>query len=266
MPTITANDGCPLHVEIEGREDAPVLMLSNSLGTTRHMWDPQMAAFTAKYRVLRYDRRGHGKSAVPKGPYSMEMLGRDAVAVLDGIGIKKANWLGLSMGGMEGMWLGANAGDRFDKIILSNTSTHYADKTMWHNRMDAVAKGGSVAAIADMVINAWLTQGFQKSHPDTASRMKEMMIATPVEGYLACCAAIRDADLTDAARGISAPTLCVVGDQDGSTPPDLVAELAGLVPGSRLVTVEGAGHLPCVERPDATAAAITSFLAETGLG
>ena len=143
MPVIDSN-GVTIDAEISGPEGAPVLLLSNSLGTTRHMWDPQMRAFSEKFRVLRYDRRGHGKSAVPKGPYNMEMLGRDVIAVLDGLGIEKANWLGLSMGGMEGMWLGANAGNRFDKIILSNTSSHYPDKTMWHNRMDAVTKAGSL--------------------------------------------------------------------------------------------------------------------------
>jgi 3-oxoadipate enol-lactonase len=258
MPVIQSN-GVAIDAEISGPEGAPVLMLSNSLGTTRHMWDPQMAAFTAKYRVLRYDRRGHGKSAVPKGPYSMEMLGRDAVTVLDGLGIKKANWLGLSMGGMEGMWLGANAGDRFDKIILSNTSTHYADKTMWHNRMDAVTKGGSVAAIADMVINAWLTQGFQKSHPDTASRMKEMMIATPVEGYLACCAAVRDMDHREIIKGIRNPTLIIAGSKDPATNVAAAEFIRDNIPGSKLAIVEAA-HIANVEVPEVYAKTVLDFL------
>jgi 3-oxoadipate enol-lactonase len=218
-----------------------------------------MGAFTAKYRVIRYDRRGHGKSAVPKGPYTMEMLGRDAVAVLDGLGIQKANWLGLSMGGMEGMWLGAHAGNRFDKIILSNTATHYADKTMWHNRMDAVTKGGSVAAIADMVINAWLTQGFQKSHPDVAARMKEMMIATPVEGYLGCCAAVRDMDHREIIKGIKNPTLIIAGSKDPATNVAAAEFIRDNIPGSKLEIVEAA-HIANVEVPEAYAKIVLDFL------
>ena len=127
MPDINA-DGCTIHVEVEGPERAPVLMLSNSLGTNLHMWDEQVAPFTRHFRLVRFDRRGHGKSAVPKGPYSMERLGRDVLAVLDGLGIEKINWCGLSMGGMEGMWLGANAASRIDKLILSNTASYFPDK------------------------------------------------------------------------------------------------------------------------------------------
>src|SRR5690606_25371741 len=125
MPTITADDGCPLNVSVEGAENAPVLMLSNSLGTDLHMWDAQAKAFAERYRLVRYDRRGHGKSGAPKGPYSMERLGRDVLAILDGLGIKSVNWCGLSMGGMVGQWLGANAPDRIEKLILSNTTCYY---------------------------------------------------------------------------------------------------------------------------------------------
>ena len=122
MPDIKVDDGCSIHVEVEGPERAPVLMLSNSLGTDLHMWDEQVAPFTKHFRLVRYDRRGHGQSDAPKGPYSMARLGRDVVGVLDGLGIAKINWCGLSMGGMVGMWIGANAGDRVNKLILSNTS------------------------------------------------------------------------------------------------------------------------------------------------
>ena len=125
MPDIKVDDGCTIHVEVEGPERAPVLMLSNSLGTDLHMWDEQVAPLAQHFRLVRYDRRGHGKSDVPKGPYSMARLGRDVVGVLDGLGIAKINWCGLSMGGMVGMWLGANAGNRIDKLILSNTSSYF---------------------------------------------------------------------------------------------------------------------------------------------
>ncbi len=258
MPVIDSH-GCPIDVEITGPADAPVLMLSSSLGTTKHMWDPQMDAFAKTYRVVRYDKRGHGKSGVPKGPYSMEMLGRDAIAIMDGLKIEKANWLGLSMGGMEGMWLGANAGNRFDKLILSNTSSHYADKSMWNTRIDAIAKAGSVAAIADMVINAWLTKDFQQAQPDTTARMKEMMIATPVEGYLGCAAAVRDMDHREILKGIKVPTLIIAGAKDPATNVAAAESIRDSIPGSKLAIVDAA-HIANVEVPDAYARVVLDFL------
>ena len=160
MPMIDA-DGCLLNVAIEGRDNGPTLMLSNSLGCTMAMWEPQMPQLTKLFRVIRYDRRGHGKSGVPPGPYTMERFGRDVLAILDDLNIEKAHWCGLSMGGMVGQWLGANAADRFDKLILCNTSCHYPDPTNWDNRIKAVRAGG-IAAVADAVMPGWLTEDFLK--------------------------------------------------------------------------------------------------------
>ncbi len=258
MPVIDS-DSCPIDVEVTGPADAPVLMLSSSLGTTKHMWDPQMEAFAGRYRIVRYDRRGHGRSGIPKGPYNMEMLGRDAIAVMDGLGLKKINWLGLSMGGMEGMWLGANASDRIEKLILSNTSTYYADKTPWNTRIENVTKGGSVAAIADTVINAWLTQNFQKNNPAETARMKEMMIATPVEGYLACCAAVRDMDHREIIKSITAPTLIIAGSKDMATNIEAAEFIRDRIKGSKLAIVDAA-HIANVEQPDAYAKEVLAFL------
>jgi 3-oxoadipate enol-lactonase len=223
------------------------------------MWDPQMSAFAAKYRVVRYDRRGHGKSGVPKGPYDMELLARDAIAVMDALKLDKVNWLGLSMGGMEGMWLGANAANRIDKLILSNTATYYPDKTIWHNRIDAVSKAGSVSAIADMVINAWLTTDFQSAHPDATARMKAMMIATPVEGYLGCCAAVRDMDHREIIRSIAAPTLVIAGAKDPATNVAAAEFIRDRIPGARLAILDAA-HIANVERPEAYAKEVMGFL------
>jgi 3-oxoadipate enol-lactonase len=150
MPMIDA-DGCPINVRVEGRQSGPTLMLSNSLGCTLQMWEPQMKALTQLFRVIRYDRRGHGKSGVPPGPYSMERFGRDVLAILDDLNIEKVHWCGLSMGGMVGQWLGANAPDRLDKMVLANTACYYADPTNWLNRIKAVNEGG-IAAIADTVM------------------------------------------------------------------------------------------------------------------
>jgi 3-oxoadipate enol-lactonase len=258
MPVIESH-GCPIDVEITGPDNAPVLLLSSSLGTTKHMWDPQMPAFTKNYRVVRFDRRGHGRSGVPKGPYSMEMLGRDVLAIMDNLKLEKVNWLGLSMGGMEGMWLGANAGHRFNKLILSNTSSHYADKSMWNARIDAITKAGSVAAIADMVINAWLTKDFQQAQPDTTARMKEMMIATPIEGYLGCAAAVRDMDHRELLKDIKVPTLIIAGAKDPATNVAAAEFIRDRIADSKLAIVDAA-HIANVEVPEAYAKEVLDFL------
>src|SRR5258707_4547961 len=180
MPMIDA-DGSLLNVSVEGRDGGPTLMLSNSLGCTLQMWEPQMRALTQLFRVIRYDRRGHGKSQVPPGPYSMERFGRDVLAILDDLNIEKTHWCGLSMGGMVGQWLGANAPERFGKIILANTACHYPDPTNWLNRIEAVKEGG-IAPVADTGIAGWLTAHFTEPEPPAAAHMKTMLLGTTRAG------------------------------------------------------------------------------------
>ena len=163
MPMIDA-DGCPINVEVAGPEGAPALMLSNSLGTNLHMWDDQVPEWSKHFRVVRYDRRGHGKSGAPKGPYSMERFGRDVLAVADALKIKKFNWCGLSMGGMVGQWLGANAPDRVEKLVLSNTNFHYADKGPWNDRIKFVQEKG-LGELVDPNMERWFTAGFRDRAP-----------------------------------------------------------------------------------------------------
>ena len=218
MPMIDA-DGCPIHVQVAGPERAPVLMLSNSLATTLDMWSPQVEPFTRQFRLVRYDRRGHGKSGVPKGPYTMERLGRDALAILDAIGLKTVNWCGLSMGGMVGQWLGANAPDRIERLVLSNTSCYFPDKTAWNDRLKFVREKG-VAALAGPNMERWFTKGFRERSPETIARMTEMFTATPLEGYIACGEAVRDMDHRDLLPKIKAPTLVIIGRHDPATTPE----------------------------------------------
>ena len=160
MPMIDA-DGCLLNVSVDGRDGGPTLMLSNSLGCTLQMWEPQMKALTQVFRVIRYDRRGHGKSQVPDGPYSIERFGKDVLAILNDLNIEKTHWCGLSMGGMVGQWLGANAPERMGKIVLANTACYYADPTNWLSRIKTVKDGG-LAAVADAVIANWFTADFRE--------------------------------------------------------------------------------------------------------
>ena len=239
MPMIDA-DGCLLNVSVEGRDGGPTLMLSNSLGCTLQMWEPQMKALTPLFRVVRYDRRGHGKSAVPPGPYSMERFGRDVLAILDDLNIKKVHWCGLSMGGMIGQWLGANAPDRFDRIILSNTACHYPDPTNWLNRIKAVKEGG-IAAVADTVIAGWLTADFREREPQISANMKAMLIASPVQGYLACCDALSTLDQRELLPRIKSPTLVIAGrDRRRHVVTSRDHQRWALDPGQKLALIERA--------------------------
>jgi 3-oxoadipate enol-lactonase len=258
MPTIQTDDGCPIHFEIEGRSDAPVLMLSNSLGTNLHMWDDQVAPFTEHFRLLRYDRRGHGQSGAPKGPYSMERLGRDVLAVLDGLKIDKINWCGLSMGGMVGMWLGANAPARINKLILSNTNFHYADKAPWSDRIKLIQDKG-LGALVGPNMERWFTKGFRDRAPDAVARITEEFLKTPVQGYIACCEAIRDMDFTASNPRIAAPTLVIVGTQDPATPPSAGEAIHHQIKGSKLAALDAA-HISNMERPKEYADTVLGFL------
>jgi 3-oxoadipate enol-lactonase len=258
MPIIEV-DGCGLNVEVEGRADAPVLMLSNSLGTDLHMWDPQVKPFTERFRLVRYDRRGHGKSAVPPGPYSMERLGRDVLGILDALGIATVDWCGLSMGGMVGQWLGANAPGRVRRLVLANTSCHFPMKDIWAERIAAVRRGG-MAPIADGTMTRWFTAPFIAREPETIARMKAMVLATPPEGYIANSEAVRDMDHRDLVTRIKAPTLIIAGRHDAATPLAAGEFIRDRIPGARLAVLE-AGHISNIEQASAFTTTVLEFLA-----
>jgi 3-oxoadipate enol-lactonase len=257
MPIIDA-DGCPIHVEVEGPERAPVLMLSNSLGTTLHMWDGQVKPFAQHFRLVRYDRRGHGKSGVPKGPYTMERLGRDVLAVLDGLGIKTVNWCGLSMGGMVGQWIGANAPERVERLVLTNTSSYFADKNGWNDRLKLVQEKG-VAAFAPANMARWFTKGFLERSPEIVAPVQAMFAATALDGYLGCGMAVRDMDHRPLLPKITAPTLVIAGQHDPATPPEANEYISEHIPGAKYATLDAA-HMSNVEQPQAYTDAVLSFL------
>jgi 3-oxoadipate enol-lactonase len=258
MPMIDA-DGCLLNVSVEGRDSGPTLMMSNSLGCTMAMWEPQMPALTKLFRVIRYDRRGHGKSDM-NGPTSMERYGKDVLAILDDLNIDKVHWCGLSMGGMVGQWLGANAPERFNKIILANTSCYYPDPTNWHNRIKAVREGG-LKAVADAVIGGWLTADFREREPETTAKMKAMLIASPVEGYLAACEALSTLDQRALLPKIKSPTLVIAGRQDNATPVAAGELIRSNIPGASMTLLDAA-HISNVEQPYAFTDAVVGFLTQ----
>jgi 3-oxoadipate enol-lactonase len=258
MPMIDAG-ACRLHVQIDGPQHAPVLMLSNSLCTDLRMWDDQIPAFTKQYRVVRYDRRGHGQSSVPKGPYSVDDFGRDALAIMDALALDKVNWCGLSMGGMVGQWLGANAPERISSLVMSNTHSYYADKTVWDERMKLAREKG-MAAAAGPAMGRWFTPEAMARRPDKVSLIQKMFGETDLEGYLACCTAIRNMDMRPCHPRITAPTLVIVGLQDPATPAAAGVEIQKRIKGAELATID-ASHLSNIGQPEAYAKLVLDFLA-----
>jgi 3-oxoadipate enol-lactonase len=230
---------------ISGPAGAPALLLSNSLGTTHEMWDAQASEWSRHYRVIRYDTRGHGRSPVSPGDYTIDQLGRDALAVLDKAGAKTAAVCGISLGGLTALWLGINAPDRITSLVAANTAARIGTVERWNDRIARV-KNESMRAVADTLMGTWFTDDFRRREPATVARLHDMLATTPQQGYLGCCGALRDADLREAARGIRTPTLVVTGSFDASTPPAGAEDICSRVQGSRLVTLPSA-HLSNVE-------------------
>ena len=233
---------------IDGPADAPVVVLSNSLGTTSEMWDPQVPALAERYRVVRYDTRGHGEAPVPNGPYSLDDLGGDAIALLDRLGTDRVHFVGLSLGGMTGMWLGINAPERIDRLVVMCTSAMLAKEHDWPARAKLVREQGT-GAVAQPSIERWFTPGFVEANPDVVSKLRATLADTSPEGYAACCDAIAGMDLVDALEGVTAPTLVIAGRQDPATPPPHAERIAERIPGARLELVDAA-HLANIELAD----------------
>lgn len=259
-PLFADVDGIRLHHRFDGPTTAPVLLLSNSLGTNLTMWDAQIPALTKRWRVLRYDSRGHGRSDAPAGPYTIDRLGRDAVGLLDALGLGRIDLCGLSKGGMVGMWLGINAPARIGRLALTNTAAYLGPPETWEARMALVSAQG-MAGVAQGVIERWFTPGFRAREPAAVDRVRAMLLATEPRGYLGCCAAIRDLDLRTGLGRITAPVLVIGGSVDPSTPPAKSEEIAAAIPGARLVMLEAA-HLSNIEQAEAYTAALLDFLGE----
>lgn len=257
MPFANAG-GVRLHYRVDGDAAAPPLVLSNSLGASLEMWEPQMAALCARFRVVRYDTRGHGESDVAPGPYTIAMLGADVVALLDALAIPRAHFCGLSMGGMTGMWLGVNAPERIDRLVLANTAAKLGTADMWNARIDAIRSGG-IAAVAPAVLARWFTPALLEHPTPLIARLQASFERTSADGYVACCAAVRDMDQRDALPRIRAPTLVIAGSRDLSTPPADGRYLTDRIPGARYVELP-APHLSNVEAAAAFTQATLQFL------
>lgn len=249
----------PFH-RFDGPGDAPVLLLSNSLGTTHAMWDPQVAALTRHYRVLRYDRRGHGQSAVPPWPYTIAELAADVIELLDSLELERVSYCGLSIGGMDAMWNAAHAPERIDRLALCSTSPYMPPRELWDERAAAV-RAQSTEAVAGRTMERWFSDDFRAEHPETVGWVRAMVAATPAEGYAGCCEAIREWDFRGELGRISAPTLVLSAADDPSTPPDSGRLIADGIPGSTFVVLPApTRHLANVEQPETFTEALLAHL------
>ena len=255
-------DNATIRYEVDGPRDAPVLLLINSIGSTRDLWARQMPAFSGAYRVITYDARGHGDSSAPPGEYSIEQLGRDALAVLDDAGARIAHVCGISLGGLTAQWLGINAPERVASLVLANTAARIGDTNGWNERIAQVRQKG-MAFVADLSIPRWFSPEFQDRDPDTIHAFRAMIQAIPVNGYLGCCAALRDADLRDRLGAIRCPTLLIASTDDEATRPEGLAFIRDRVPGAQMVTVSSR-HLSNVECAAEFSAAVLDFLENVG--
>ncbi len=238
----------------------PLLVFSNSLGTDFSMWDPQLPELSQRFRILRYDTRGHGQSSVTAGDYTIEQLGRDVLAMLDKLGIDRMNFCGLSMGGMIGIWLGIHAPDRLHRLVLCNTAARIGTKETWNARIATARKDG-MKPVAAAVVERWFTPEFRASFPQKVAEAQRMLDASPPDGYAACCAAIRDMDQRDAVAQITTPTLVIYGGKDPVTPLADAQFLTDQIRGSVKVELSAA-HLSNVEQPEAFTKAVSDFLSK----
>ena len=258
MPMIQAN-GIDLHYRFDGPVDGPPLVMSNSLASNLHMWDWQMPALTDRYRVLRYDSRGHGGSAVPPGPYSIDLLVQDARALMLGLGIPQARFVGLSKGGSVGQLLAAKHPEMVRALVLCDTTSFAGGPAIWQPRIDAAAKGG-METVCAATLERWFTPAFRQSSPAAVEKVRQMILGTPAAGFVACCEALRDMNQTALLKGITAPTLIIVGKDDPGTPVAHSEVLHREIAGSRLLVLDDAAHFANVEQAGPFNAALRDFL------
>ena len=252
-------DGTRIAYVVDGAPGQPALVLSNSIGTTLRMWDPQVDALAERFRVIRYDFRGHGASDVPAGAYSSDRLGRDVLEMLDHLDVERAHFLGLSLGGFVGQWLGIHAPQRIDRLILSNTAAHLPPPEAWDEAIAAVLAAPDMTATAEMFLANWFPNAAIHANEPVIQDFREMLLQTSRQGLAGCWAVVRDADMRRTIALIPNPTLVIAGQHDTVTAAACGEAIAASIPGARLVTLPTV-HLPNIELPDAFLSTVTTFL------
>ena len=248
-----------LAATLEGPADAPVVVLGNSLGTTCEVWEPQVAALGKRFRLLRFEHRGHGGSPAPPGPYTIAELGADVIALLDGLGLRAVSYCGISLGGMIGMWLAAHAPERIGALGLCCTSAYLPPAGFWAGRAEQ-ARAGGMASLSEQVVGRWFTPAFGARDPATVARFVTTLEGVDPEGYAGCCEAIAAMDLRSSLGRISAPALVIAGAEDPATPPWHGAQIASAVRGSHLRVIRGGSHMANVSQPGEVTAILLAHL------
>lgn len=260
---IKAN-GIQINYELSGgKEGAPVVVLSHSLGSSRAMWDPQIEELESQYRVLRYDTRGHGSTDSPAGQYTLDMLGDDAIGLLEALGMDRVHWVGLSMGGMIGQRIALNNAERLRSLVLCDTASIVSEEARgtWQDRIDLVREKG-MHALVQPTLERWFTPSYLSKNPPEVELIRKQFLATPVSGYIGCGEAIRRLNYLGRLSEIKAPTLIIVGEDDPGTPVAASEAMHERIPDSKLVLLASAAHLSNVEQPEAFSKALLAFLQE----
>jgi 3-oxoadipate enol-lactonase len=239
-----------LNYERAGTAGTPVLLLGGSLGATAQMWAPQIRGLQNRLDLVAFEHRGHGQSPAPAGPYSVADLGRDVLALMDRLGLERASYCGLSIGGMVGLWLAANAPERIERLIAMCTSAYAPPASAWQERAAQVRAAGTPAVVAATVVQRWFTPAWAQQHPDVVAACQEMIAGTDVGAYAACAEAIGAFDLRDELPAITAPTLVISAAEDHTLPPAHQQQIAALIPGARLESIADAAHLANIQHPD----------------
>ncbi len=257
----TTVNGIGVKYTLNGAAAAPVVTFSHSLATDLGMWEPQVPAVAERYRVLRYDTRGHGGTEAPAGAYTLEMLAQDAVGLLEGLGVGRTHFVGLSMGGMIGQLVALTRPDKLRSLVLCDTTSRIPAEArpVWEERMHTATSRGMEPHV-EPTIDRWFTPPFRERRPEAVERVRAMIRGTDPKGYVGCCQAIKMLDLTDRLHEIRVPTLVIVGEADPSTPPAAARAIHERIPGSELVVIPSAAHLSNIEQADAFTAALTAFL------
>ncbi len=262
MKKITVN-GIAVNYRFDGPDDAPVVMLSNSLMANYTMWDDQVELLSRSYRVLRYDQRGHGATEATLGDYSIDLLTADAAALIDALGVGPVHFVGLSMGGFTGQLLAMDHSDRVRSLVLCDTACSMPPPSLWQERI-AIAERDGIEALLPATLERWFTAPFRAADNEKLAKVRQMILGTPLAGYIGCAAAIRDMDLCGRLSEITVPTLILVGEDDPATPPKYARALHDGIAGARLVVIPQAAHLPNIEQTEAFNAALATFLERVG--
>ncbi len=255
-------DGRHIHYRRRGPTDAPLVVFANSLGTDLRLWNGVLDHLGDSVQSICYDKRGHGLSDAPPAPYIMDDHIGDLAGLMDHLHVRQAIVCGISVGGMIALGLAACRPGLVRGLILCDTAHKIGSDELWNQRIDQIRQYG-IESMADAIIERWFSESFRLAAPEAVAGWRNMLVRTPVEGYIGTCTALRDADLTEAAGNLNVPVSCLCGSEDGATPPALVQSMSALIADSSFQLVDGAGHLPCIEASEQLASAIHKFIEET---